>query len=80
MSSGAISSMGCVAPQSFAAGGNRSYLDFWTITCDLLYPRYKTPTVAPEPSVEHVVGASHSMGGRIGTHMVLRVLPRDSEA
>jgi hypothetical protein len=50
----------------------------WTVTSGLWYPGYKTPTVAPEPSVEWVVGAVHSMGGRIGTHMSLRVPPRDS--
>jgi hypothetical protein len=34
-------------------------------------PGVMTPTVAPEPSVERVARASHSMEGRIGSHMVL---------
>jgi hypothetical protein len=29
--------MGYLIPQPFAAGGNRSYLDFWDVTGD---PRY----------------------------------------
>jgi hypothetical protein len=33
----------------------------------------------PEPSVEQVAGAIHSLGGRIGTHMILWVPPWDSE-
>jgi hypothetical protein len=37
-----------------------------------------TPTVAPEPSVERVAGASHSTVGRTGSHMVLWALPRGS--
>jgi hypothetical protein len=37
-----------------------------------------TPAVAPEPSVERVAEVIHSMGGRIGTHMSLLVLPQDS--
>jgi hypothetical protein len=43
------------------------------------YAGYKTPIVAPEPSIEWVAGAIHLMEGRIGTHMILRVPPRDSE-
>jgi hypothetical protein len=35
------------------------------------YLGYITPTVAPEPSVERVAGAEHSMVGETGTHMVL---------
>jgi hypothetical protein len=62
--------MGCIVPQSFVAGGNQSYLDFWVITGDL---RYKTTIVAPEPSIERVARAVHSIGGRIGTHVVLWV-------
>jgi hypothetical protein len=42
-SGGAIPSTGCVVPQPFAAGGNQPYLDFWAITSDPWYPRYKTP-------------------------------------
>jgi hypothetical protein len=41
------------------------------------YPGYITVTIAPEPSVEVVVGASYSTVGRIGTHMVLWALLRD---
>jgi hypothetical protein len=37
-----------------------------------------TPTVAPEPSIEWVAGASHSTVGRTGSHMVLWALPRGS--
>jgi hypothetical protein len=51
---------------------------FWAVIGDPWYPGYKTPTVAPEPSVEWVAGAVHSMGGRIGTHMLQWVPPRDS--
>jgi hypothetical protein len=39
-SGGAISGMGCMVPQPFAAGGNRSYLEFWAITGGLRYPGY----------------------------------------
>jgi hypothetical protein len=42
------------------------------------YLRYKTLTVTSKPSVERVARAVHSMGGRIGTHMSIRVPPRDS--
>jgi hypothetical protein len=64
--------------EKFAAGGNRSCPEFWAVTGGLRYPRYITPLVAPEPSVERVAGAGHSMVGEIGTHMVLWALPRDS--
>jgi hypothetical protein len=53
--------------------------NFWVITDNLRYPGYKTLTVAPKPSVERVAGAGHLIGGRIGTHMKLRVPPWDSE-
>jgi hypothetical protein len=53
----------CMVPQPFAAGGNRSYLEFWVIISSPRYPGYITPIVAHEPSVERVVGTSHSMGG-----------------
>jgi hypothetical protein len=56
---------GCMVPQSFATGGNRSYLEFWGITSGPWYPRYNTPTVAPEPSIEGVARAGHSMVGEI---------------
>jgi hypothetical protein len=77
-SGGVISSMGCLVPQPFASGENWTYPDFWAVTGDLWYPGYKSPTVATEPSVERVTGVTHSMGGRIGTHTLLHVLPRDS--
>jgi hypothetical protein len=60
------------------AGWNQSYLDVSAVTSDPWYPGYNTPTVAPEPSVEWVVGASHSMVVRIGSHMVLWALLLDS--
>jgi hypothetical protein len=44
------------------------------------YPGYKSPTVAPEPFVEWVIGVVHSTGGIIGTHMLLRVPSRDSDS
>jgi hypothetical protein len=50
-------------------------IQIWAVTGDPRYSGYKTPIVAFEPSVEQVVGAIHSMGGRIGTHMLLQVLP-----
>jgi hypothetical protein len=50
--------MGYVVPQPFALGGNRSYLDFWVITEDPWYPRYKTTKVALEPSIDWVAGRS----------------------
>jgi hypothetical protein len=62
--------MGYLVPQPFPNGRNWSYLEFWVITGDL---RYETSIVAPEPSIEQVAGAVHSTGGRIGTHMLLRV-------
>jgi hypothetical protein len=33
-----------MVPQSFTAGGNRSYLDFWTVIGDRWYTGYKTQT------------------------------------
>jgi hypothetical protein len=36
----AISCMGCVVPQSFAIGGNRSYPEFWAVTDGPRYPGY----------------------------------------
>jgi hypothetical protein len=55
------------------------YLDYWVVTGNPQYPGYKTPTVAPEPSIKWVAGAGRLMDGRIGTHMILRGLPWDSE-
>jgi hypothetical protein len=49
------------------------------MTGDAWYLGYKTPIVAPEPSVERVDGVLPKMGGRIGTHMILWVLSHDSE-
>jgi hypothetical protein len=72
--------MGCMAPQPFATGGNRSYLEFCAVTGDPYYLEYFAPTVALEPSVERVARAGHSMMGTTGSHMVLRALPRDSRA
>jgi hypothetical protein len=46
---------------------------YWDIIGGPRYLRYRTPTVAPEPSVKRVARAVHSMGGRIGTHISLRV-------
>jgi hypothetical protein len=63
-----------MVPQSFTAGGNRLYPEFYVITSDPWYPGYFTMTVAHEPSVERVVGAGHSMVGRIGSHMILWAL------
>jgi hypothetical protein len=59
--------------------GTRCIYIFWVVTDDVRYAGYKTPIVAPEPSIEWVAGAIHLMEGRIGTHMILRVPPRDSE-
>jgi hypothetical protein len=41
---GNIPSTGCMVPQLFAAGGNKSYPDFLVVTGDPWYPGYKTPT------------------------------------
>jgi hypothetical protein len=73
-----ISGMGCSVLLPSAARGNWSYPDFWAVICGPWYHGYRTPIVAPEPFVERVVGAIHSTGGRIGTHMLLRVPLRDS--
>jgi hypothetical protein len=72
--------MECMVPQLFAAGGNRSYLEFWAVINGLWYLGYITPTVAPKPSVEWVVIDGHSTVGRAGTHMVLWALLRDLAA
>jgi hypothetical protein len=52
---------------------------FWVVIGGPWYLRYKTPIVAPEPSVERVVRVIRSTGGKIGTHMSLRVPPWVSE-
>jgi hypothetical protein len=54
------------------------YPDFWAVISNPRYPRYKTPTVAPEPSIERVTRAVHLTEGRIGTHMLLWVPSRES--
>jgi hypothetical protein len=41
---GVVSSTECVVPQRFVTGGNRPYLDYWTVTGDLQYPGYKSCT------------------------------------
>jgi hypothetical protein len=74
-----VSSMGCMVLQPFATSGSLLFPDFWVITGDPLYLGYKTPIVASEPSVERMARVVHSMGGRIGTHMILWVPPRGSE-
>jgi hypothetical protein len=73
-SGGTISGMGYLVPQPFGAGGNWAVSKFvFSITGDPRCPTYKTPIVAPEPSVERMAEAVHSTGGRIGTHISLRV-------
>jgi hypothetical protein len=49
----------------------------WAITSIPRYPGYKTLTVAPEHFVERMTRAVCSMGGRIGTHMLLWVPSQD---
>jgi hypothetical protein len=49
----------------------------WVITGDPV-PRVQNLIVALEPSVKRVAMAIHSTGGRIGTHMSLRVSLWDS--
>jgi hypothetical protein len=64
-----------VAPESL--GESQPRLQEWAITDVPRYPKYKTPTVAPEPFIEWVVRAVHSTGGIIGTHMLLWVPSQD---
>jgi hypothetical protein len=64
-----------VAPRS--PGVSRDGLRGQAVTGVPQYPGYKTLTIAPEPFVEQVVRAIHSSGGRIGTHMLLRVQSQD---
>jgi hypothetical protein len=61
--------------QSFAAGGDQLYQEFWVITGDPRYLGYVIPIVAPEPSVEQTVKNVLTTGGRIGAHTLLRALP-----
>jgi hypothetical protein len=64
-------------PSHLPLEGTGSYPDFWALTGGPRYSGYNTPVVAPEPSVERVAGAIRSMGGRMGTHMLLRILLQD---
>jgi hypothetical protein len=64
--------------EPFATVGNRSYPEFCVVPSDPRYPGYITPIVAPEPSIEQLARACHSMVGRTGTDMVLWALPHDS--
>jgi hypothetical protein len=41
---GAFPSTGCMVSQSFAAGGNQSYLECWAVTDGPQYPGYITLT------------------------------------
>jgi hypothetical protein len=68
---GLFPSMGSMVPQPYAAGGNRSNLGVLGHNRRLMVPKVNYPTVAPEPSVERVAGAGHSMVGGTGSHMVL---------
>jgi hypothetical protein len=65
-------------PNHFPLEGTGPYIEFWVVTESPWNPGYKTPTVAPEPFIEWVVGAIHSTGDIIGTYMSLRVLLQDS--
>jgi hypothetical protein len=58
-------------------GMSRAGLRRWVIIGVPQYPRYKTSTIAFEPFVERMAGATRSMGGRIGTHMLLQVPSQD---
>jgi hypothetical protein len=49
----------------------------WAVTDGLWYLGYSTLTVAPDPTIEWVTRAIHSVGGRSSTHRSLRVLTRD---
>jgi hypothetical protein len=77
---GSFLGMGCMVPQPFTTEGNRLYPEFWAITDGLQYPGYITLIVAPEPFVERVAGAGHSMVDGTCTHMVLWELLWDSTA
>jgi hypothetical protein len=59
-----MSSMSCMVPQPLATRGNRSCPEFWVITGDQRYPGYRTPIVAPEPSIEWSV-KKHPLDGRL---------------
>jgi hypothetical protein len=70
----AVSNVGCMVLEMLAAGGNRWYLELLDVIGVPRYLGYMTPIVAPEPSIEQVAGAIHSIGGRIGTHIIMRAL------
>jgi hypothetical protein len=57
-SGGALSGTGCIVPQPFAVGGNRSYPEFWAVTGGPWYWGYFTLIVSPEPCVEWAVKTS----------------------
>jgi hypothetical protein len=59
--------------QPFDTRGNETYPYLWVITGDPRYLGHKTQTIAFEPSIDWVARVVHSMGGSIGTHMVLHV-------
>jgi hypothetical protein len=63
-----------MVPQPCAAGGNRSYPEFWAVIGDMRYPGYFTLIVASEPSVEWAVKDILSMGHILCAHMLLRAL------
>jgi hypothetical protein len=65
-------------PQSFAVGGNQLCPEFWTVTGNPRYPGYNTLIIAPEPTIERAIENILLMGGKIGIHMLLRALLRDS--
>jgi hypothetical protein len=60
-------------PNLLPLGGTCHVYIFWVVTSDPRYTGYKNLIVAPEPSVERVVGAVHLTGGKIGTHISLWV-------
>jgi hypothetical protein len=64
--------------QPFAARGNRLYPYLRATTGAPWYPGYKTLTVAPEHFVEWADEVAYSIGGIIGTLMLLRVPSWDS--
>jgi hypothetical protein len=69
--------MGCVVPQHLPLEGTGRIQNFCAVIVDPRYLGYKTPIVAPEPSVEWAVENILLMGGRIGNHMLLWALPQD---
>jgi hypothetical protein len=45
---GVLPGTGCMIPQPFATGENRSYLEFWAVIGGVWYPRYIAPTIPIE--------------------------------